>query len=148
MAKITRIKASDPGAKAQKEPEKPVPESPEKDAPEKASDEEGNLEFSEKEARAHKKLAEKERKAMQKAEKRKVKLEDQEAQGGSKVKRILTAPFRYLRDSWREIRQVRWPNRKATWKMVFAIFIYSALFIALIMLLDVLFTWLFNLILK
>lgn len=54
--------------------------------------------------------------------------------------------FRYLRDSWREIRQVRWPSRKATWKLFFAILIYTLLFGAVIMLLDVFFTWLFNLI--
>ena len=28
--------------------------------------------------------------------------------------RPFVALFRYLRDSWREIRQVRWPNNKAT----------------------------------
>ena len=65
---------------------------------------------------------------------------------------ILFRPFvalgRYLRDSWREIRQVRWPNRKATWKMVLAVFIYTALFVLIISLLDLFFTWLFNLILK
>ena len=64
---------------------------------------------------------------------------------------ILFRPFvafgRYLRDSWREFRQVRWPNRKATWKMLLAVLIYTALFMAFITLLDVFFTWLFNLIL-
>ncbi|MBQ2660240.1 preprotein translocase subunit SecE [Candidatus Saccharibacteria bacterium] len=65
---------------------------------------------------------------------------------------ILFRPFlalgRYLRDSWREIRQVRWPNRKATWKMVLAVFIYAAIFLVLIIALDALFTYLFNLILS
>ena len=64
---------------------------------------------------------------------------------------ILFRPFialgHYLRDSWREIRQVRWPNRKATWKMVLAVLVYTALFMAIILLLDMFFTWLFNLIL-
>ena len=54
--------------------------------------------------------------------------------------------FRYLRDSWKEIRQVRWPSRKATWKLFFAIIIYTFIIGAIIMLLDVFFTWLFNLI--
>ena len=53
---------------------------------------------------------------------------------------ILWRPFialgHYLRDSWRELRQVRWPNRKATWKMVLAVLIYSALFVVLISVLD------------
>lgn len=64
---------------------------------------------------------------------------------------FITAPFRtigrYLRDSWHELRQVRWTNRKTTWKIVFAVFIYTALFVAIIMLLDIFFTFIFNLIL-
>lgn len=62
--------------------------------------------------------------------------------------RPFVAFFRYLRDSWREIRQVRWPNRKATWKMVLAVLVYTALFVVLISLLDMFFTWLFSLIIK
>ncbi len=65
---------------------------------------------------------------------------------------ILFRPFvafgRYLRDSWRELRQVRWPNRKTTWKMVLAVFVYTALFIGLLVVLDILFDWIFSLILK
>ena len=64
---------------------------------------------------------------------------------------VLIRPFvylwRYIRDSWKELRQVRWPNRKATWKMVLAVLIYTAIFVAFISLLDLFFTWLFNLIL-
>ena len=62
--------------------------------------------------------------------------------------RPFVALFRYLRDSWREIRQVRWPNRKATWKMVLAVLVYTALFVLIISLLDLFFTWLFSLIIK
>lgn len=65
---------------------------------------------------------------------------------------ILFRPFvafgRYLRDSWRELRQVRWPNRKVTWKMVLAVFVYTAVVIAFLVALDILFDWLFSLILK
>lgn len=61
---------------------------------------------------------------------------------------ILARPFvalgRYLRDSWREIRQVRWPNRKNTWKMTLAVLAYCAVFIVFIMLLDTFFTFLFK----
>ena len=64
---------------------------------------------------------------------------------------LLVRPFvafgRYLRDSWREIRQVRWPNRKATWKMTFAVFIYCAIFMVFILVLDALFTFIFDLLL-
>ena len=54
---------------------------------------------------------------------------------------------RYIRGSWKELRQVRWPNRKATWKMVLAVLVYTAIFVIFISLLDLLFTWLSNLIL-
>ncbi|MBQ6460999.1 preprotein translocase subunit SecE [Candidatus Saccharibacteria bacterium] len=89
------------------------------------------------------------RKATKKVEKEAKKAE--KAKSNKKVF-ILFRPFvafgRYIRDSWREIRQVRWPNRKATWKMVLAVIIYTALFVALISLLDLFFTWLFSLIIK
>lgn len=55
--------------------------------------------------------------------------------------------WRYIRDSWLELRQVRWPNRKYTWKMVLAVIIYSAIFMIIISLLDLFFSWLFGLIL-
>lgn len=61
---------------------------------------------------------------------------------------ILARPFvaigRYLRDSWRELRQVRWPNRAATWKMTLAVLIYCAIFIVFIVLLDTFFTFIFK----
>lgn len=62
---------------------------------------------------------------------------------------VLARPFvafgRYLRDSWREIRQVRWPNRKATWKMTLAVLVYVAVFMIFLTLLDVFFTFIFDL---
>ena len=61
--------------------------------------------------------------------------------------RPFVAIFRYFRDSFIELRQVRWPNRKATWKMVLAVLVYSAIFFAIISLLDLFFSWLFKLIL-
>ena len=120
MAKVTKIKAKDP----EKPQEKPV-----------------------------KKVS---KEKMEKTEpKKEVKVKEEKKDKKSKEKKkvfILFRPFcalgRYLRDSWREIRQVRWPSRKATWKMVLAVFIYSAIFLAFILLLDSLFTFLFNLILS
>ena len=65
---------------------------------------------------------------------------------------ILARPFvalsRYIRDSWREIRRVRWPNRKTTWKMTGAVLAYCVVFMVFIVLLDSFFTWLFSLIIK
>ncbi len=65
---------------------------------------------------------------------------------------LLARPFvaigRYLRDSWRELRLVRWPSRGNTWKMTLAVLIYCAIFIVFIVLIDSLFTFIFNLLLS
>ena len=61
--------------------------------------------------------------------------------------RPFVAFFRYLRDSWRELRQVRWPNNKTTWKMLLAVLVYTLLFVVFITLLDLLFSWIFGLLL-
>lgn len=62
--------------------------------------------------------------------------------------RQLARPFialgRYIKDSWQELRQVRWPSRKATWKMTGAILVYTALLLAFIVALDTFFTFVFN----
>lgn len=127
MAKITRIKASD-GPSEKKVDSEPT--------------------ITRKKVVVKDKKAEKTKaKELKKAEKAERKAEKN---SGKKVF-ILFRPFvafgRYLRDSWREIRQVRWPNRKTTWKMVLAVIVYTALFVAIISLLDLLFRWLFGLIL-
>ena len=125
MAKITRIKASDAPSKEEKS-----------DAPTITR---------KKVVVKDKKSTKAKVKATKKAEKKLVKTKE------GKKTFVLFRPFvafgRYLRDSWRELRQVRWPNRKATWKMVLAVIIYTALFMAIIALLDLFFTWLFNIIL-
>ena len=128
MAKITRIKASDTSSKKEDFDE---PEITRK-----------------KVVVSDKKTAKAKRLAARRAEKELDKSTDHKQ--GKKVFilfRPFVAFFTYLRDSWREIRQVRWPNRKATWKMVLAVLVYTILFVALISLLDIFLTWLFNLIL-
>ena len=128
MAKITRIKASDgPREKEEKS-----------DAP----------------AITRKKVVVKDKKT-EKAKREKAKVAEKKISDLNKKNEkkpfFLIAPFvylwRYLRDSWMELRQVRWPNRKTTWKMVLAVVIYSALFMVIISLLDLFFSWLFGLIL-
>ncbi len=90
----------------------------------------------------------------QKAVKAKEVTKPQKAEKPAKAKKpfLLFRPFialgRYLRDSWRELRQVRWPNRKVTWKMVLAVFVYTVIFVTFLILLDLLFEWIFSLILK
>lgn len=82
-----------------------------------------------------------------KAKKAAAKAEKKAKENGKKPF-ILFRPFcaigRYFKESWQEIRQVRWPNRKATWKMVFAVLVYTALFVILLVLLDMLFKFIFN----
>ena len=125
MAKITRIKASD-------------------SAPKKETDEPT---ITRKKVVVKDKKTEKtKRQEIKKAEK-KIAKDDTDKKKTFILFRPFVAFFRYLRDSWRELRQVRWPNRKATWKMVLAVLVYTALFVALISLLDLFFTWLFGLIL-
>lgn len=146
MAKIHRIKAKDPSepknAKVNSaEVEVEVAEATKKPAEAPAADKKAD----EKRAKDSKKAEKKAKKALKKANKKPM----------PKALRIITWPFRmlakpfialgrYIKASWNELRQVRWPSRGATWKMVFAILIYAAFFITLIMLLDALFTFIFN----
>ena len=53
---------------------------------------------------------------------------------------------RYFKGSWVELKQVRWPTRKATWGLTIAVLIFSAFFVGLITLLDLGFNALFELI--
>lgn len=52
----------------------------------------------------------------------------------------------YFVGAWFELKQVRWPDRKATWGLTVAVILFSAFFIALILLLDTLFGNIFELI--
>lgn len=61
---------------------------------------------------------------------------------------VLHAITGYFKGAWFELRQVRWPNRRATWGMTVAVILYSAFFVILILALDALFKYLFDLILK
>jgi preprotein translocase subunit SecE len=58
-----------------------------------------------------------------------------------------TASIGYFKGAWYELRQVRWPNRKATWSLTAAVMAFTAFFVVLILLLDALFKYLFELIL-
>lgn len=59
-------------------------------------------------------------------------------------------PFRAMADyfagAWYELRQVRWPDRKATWGMTGALLAFTAFFVVLVLLLDALFKYIFQLI--
>jgi preprotein translocase SecE subunit len=69
---------------------------------------------------------------------KKLRLRDRKAvKAGAKifrpVKRILSwlVP-RYFINSWREVRKVVWPNRKETWSLTLAVFIFAIVFGAMV----------------
>ena len=133
MANVTRIKAKDDG------PKKKADKSEDAEVTRKVTVKAKNSE--------NKKVRAKEAAAAKKAAKAEKKAEKAAAKEGKKVF-FLFRPFvaigRYVRNSFREVRQVRWPDRKATWKMTLSVVVYVLLIAAVIMLLDALFTFIFN----
>lgn len=59
-----------------------------------------------------------------------------------------TKPFRaigsYFKGAWVELRQVRWPDRKATWGLTLAVILFSLFFALVILGLDAVFSYLFK----
>jgi len=74
-----------------------------------------------------------------------------EAEAAPTKKKPATNPFKAIGDyfvgAWKELRQVRWPNRRATWSLTAAMLLFTAFFVVLILLLDALFKYVFQLIL-
>ncbi len=66
----------------------------------------------------------------------------------AKKKNIFARIGAYFAGAWKELRQVRWPNRKATWALTGAVIVFSVFFMLLITLLDTFFKFLFELIIK
>lgn len=56
----------------------------------------------------------------------------------------IVALGRYFKGAWVELKQVRWPTRKATWGLTFAVLAFTAFFVVLIVLLDAGFKLLFE----
>lgn len=65
----------------------------------------------------------------------------------TKFLKPLKALGAYFKGAWFELRQVHWPDRKATWGLTGAVLLFTAFFIVLILLLDMLFKYIFELIL-
>jgi preprotein translocase SecE subunit len=61
---------------------------------------------------------------------------------------ILVRIGQYFKGAWVELKQVRWPTRKATWGLTIAVILFSAFFVGVILLLDALFQWLFDFIIS
>ena len=134
MANITRIKAGESSSKAKKA-EEAVVESEE--ITRKVSIKAKNSEN--KKVREKKKVAKKE---AEKADKKALKAKKKAAKG--KKVRKSDEEVGYFRGAFREIRQVRWPDRKTTWKLTFTVIGYIVLVAVALMLLDALFTFIFN----
>ena len=89
-----------------------------------------------------------EAKAVVKKEPRPTKKPFQPAVPTYENKNILVRIGGYFTGSWSELKEVQWPTRKATWGLTIAVLLYSAFFVALIILLDIVFKFLFEQILK
>ena len=51
---------------------------------------------------------------------------------------------RYIKGSWYELREVRWPDRRSTWSMTGALIVFTLFFVIIIVMLDAAFSELFN----
>ena len=136
MANITRIKAKDDGGSKKKETH--------------SSDEPAEV-TRKVTVKAKNSENKKTKKADREAAKKRNKAEKKAANKDEKPLKecfFLFIPFialgRYIRDSFRELRQVRWPNRKETWKLVLSVIVYVVLIAGFIMLLDMLFNFIFS----
>lgn len=63
-------------------------------------------------------------------------------------KNILMRFLGYFKGAWFELKQVRWPNRRATWGMTAALLTFTGLFVGFILVIDLLWEYLFKLILR
>lgn len=70
----------------------------------------------------------------------------------SKMDQPTKNPFvalgRYFKGAWYELKQVRWPSRSATWSMTLAVILFTMFFVALVLLLDAGFKWIFEQLLR
>lgn len=68
--------------------------------------------------------------------------------GGLKKLAVVFKPLRpvggYVAGAWYELKQVRWPDRKATWSLTLAVILFTAFFSVVILALDYAFQYLFK----
>ena len=50
------------------------------------------------------------------------------------IGRVLAAILflKYFRGAWKELREVTWPNRRETWQLTFAVFVFAIIFGAMV----------------
>lgn len=73
--------------------------------------------------------------------------EKQAVKASRKSRNPFAPVIRYIKGSWYELRQVRWPDRRSTWGMTGALIAFTLFFVVVIILLDYGFAQLFKLIL-
>lgn len=56
----------------------------------------------------------------------------------------ITGSAGYFKGSWQELKQVRWPDRKATWGLTLAVILFTLFFVAVILIFDAAFQYLFK----
>ena len=66
----------------------------------------------------------------------------------AKTQKVKKQRDNYFIGAWRELKQVRWPDRKATWSLTFAVVAYSVFFFLLVIALDAVFKYLFDFLVK
>ena len=64
-----------------------------------------------------------------------------------KKKNVFSAIAGYFAGAWYELKQVQWTSRKATWSLTAAMLAFTGFFVLIILLLDALFKYLFELML-
>lgn len=65
-----------------------------------------------------------------------------------KLLRPLAKLGNYFKQSFLELRQVKWPTRKETWSMTLAVIAYAVILTTAVLILDNFFKWGFKLIIK
>lgn len=63
-----------------------------------------------------------------------------------KVGKFFSPVTGYFKGAWEELKLVRWPDRKSAWGLTLAVILFSVFFLGLIILLDMLFKYIFELI--
>lgn len=67
---------------------------------------------------------------------------------GRRTRNPFVALARYVKGSWYELQQVRWPDRRATWGMTGALIAFTLFFVVIILVLDYGFSELFKLLMS
>ena len=60
------------------------------------------------------------------------------------IPKFLRAIGGYFKGAWQELRQVRWPNRRATWGLTLAVILFTLFWVGVIIGLDAIYDYVFN----